>query len=385
MKIRLIIIFAIAFGIMACENQEIIVEDFGTTAVFFPFQSPVRTIIQGKYDLGFNDNDNNGKFEIGVRMSGVFRNETDRQVHFELAPELIDAAALGVDTVNVKVLPPSYYTIEQPSPVTIPAGSTDGRIPIQLQDAFFEDPLSFADFGDVHYVVPLKITRIEKLDSLLTGVPIVTNPIKIKIDDWNPAPKDYTLFGIKFMNKYQGVYLRRGADRIVGSSIDERLVTATGVVLESEVVNIDTTSVYRADFVVRDETVSLSTAGKNSIIYSNKVRRGLIPSEDNVNLKLVFDGSENVTITSVEGDKFDVTGTGKFVENGDEWGGEPRDVIYLEYQYRDLNVAERRVSFGRNIERSTLDLMHTVKDTLVIRNRDVKFEQFTVNFEKSGI
>jgi len=37
-------------------------------------------------------------------MSGVYNNDIDRRVHFELAPELIDAAALGVDTVNVQIL-----------------------------------------------------------------------------------------------------------------------------------------------------------------------------------------------------------------------------------------------------------------------------------------
>jgi len=376
MKVRLIIIFALALSIMACENQEIEVEDFGTTAVYFPFQTPVRTIIQGDYDLGFNDNDNNGKFEIGVRMAGVFTNETDRLVHYELAPDLIDAAALGVDTVNVKVLPSSYYTIEQTSPVTIPSGATDGRIPIQLQDAFFDDPLSFADFGDVHYVVPLKITRVEKLDSILSGVPTVQNPIKIKADDWNPAPKDYTLFGIKFINKYHGKYLRRGADRIVGTS--EVFTASTGI---TETVNIDTTSVYRADFIVQDEVVDVFTSGRNSTTVTNRVRRGKIPSEDNVTLNLDFDSSENITITNDQGSKFTVTGTGQLVEDGDEWGGEKRNVIYLEYQYSDVQVVEETF-FGQVTKRITIDLTHTVNDTLVIRNRDIKFEEFIINLEK---
>ena len=138
MKIKLVIIFAIALGLMACENQENEFPDFGSTSVYFPFQTPVRTLIQGKYDLGFNDNDNNGRFEIGVTMTGVYNNNKSRRVHFELAPDLIDAAELGLDTVNVKVLPASYYTIEQESPVTIPSGSTKGRIPVQLSDAFFD-------------------------------------------------------------------------------------------------------------------------------------------------------------------------------------------------------------------------------------------------------
>ena len=382
-KFKLIFTVALVFSVIACENQENDFDDFGSTSVYFPFQTPVRTLIQGKYDLGFNENDNNGRFEIGVVMSGVYNNDLDRRVHFELAPDLIDAAELGVDTVNVKILPPSYYTIEQESPVTIPSGSVDGRIPVQLSDAFFDDPLAFAEFEEVHYVIPLRITDYEELDSLLTGVPLVDNPIKIRDEDWNPLPKDYTLFGIKFMNKYEGIYLRRGEDNIVGQSINELLEAvggvSTGVVLESEIVNIDTTSVYRADFVVQDETTKLKTTGRNSVFYTNKVRRAGLPSEDNISIILTFDENNDITITDVEGDNFIVTGSGQFVEDGDEWGGEPRDVIYLQYQYSDVNTAEQVVAFGSRIERSVLDLTQTVNDTLVIRDRDVKFEEFVVD------
>lgn len=382
-KLKLIFIVALIFSVIACENQDNDFDDFGSTSVYFPFQTPVRTLIQGKYDLGFNENDNNGRFEIGVVMSGVYNNDKDRRVHFELAPELIDAAALGVDTVNVKILPPSYYTIEQESPVTIPSGSINGRIPVQLSDAFFDDPLSFAEFEEVHYVIPLRITDYEELDSLLTGVPLVDNPIKIRNEDWDPLPKDYTLFGIKFMNKYEGIYLRRGEDRIVGESINEviRAVggVSTGEVLESNNVTIDTATVYRADFVVRDELTKLETTGKNSALYTNNVRRAGLPSDDNISVILTFDDNNNITITDVEGDNFIVTGSGQFVEDGDEWGGEPRDVIYLQYQYSDVNTAEQVVAFGSRIERSVLDLTHTVNDTLVIRDRDVKFEEFVVD------
>ena len=378
MKVRLIIIFALALSIMACENQEIEVEDFGTTAVYFPFQTPVRTIIQGDYDLGFNDNDNNGKFEIGVRMAGVFTNETDRLVHYELAPDLIDAAALGVDTVNVKVLPSSYYTIEQTSPVTIPSGATDGRIPIQLQDAFFDDPLSFADFGDVHYVIPLKITRVEKLDSILSGVPTVQNPIKIKADDWNPAPKDYTLFGIKFINKYHGKYLRRGADRIIGTT--KKHTISSGVTEPAE--QVDTTSVYRSDFVVRDEVTSVSTTGRNSASVTNRIRRGKIDSSGEVTINMTFTNNDDITITSAKDEPLTITeGSGKFVKDGDQWGGKNRDVIYIEYQYQEKDTIVIEQSRGRPTVLSYIDLKHEVKDTLVIRNRDVKFEEFSIDFE----
>ncbi|WP_166461121.1 DUF5627 domain-containing protein [Flavicella sediminum] len=347
MKTKLLI-FAMAIGLMACENQENVFEDFGSTAVYFPYQTPARSLVLGEYDLGFNDNDNDHKFEIGVIMSGVYTNKQDRKVYFELAPDLIDPVALGVTSTNVKVLPSAYYTIEQESPVTIPAGSTKGRIPVQLNDAFFEDPLSFAGDDEVNYVIPLKITDKQELDTILSGLALedVLAPMRVRNDDWQIVPKDYTLFGIKFMNKYQGVYLRRGADE------------------KTDGAGVTVSTVYRDEFVVRDELVPVTTSGRHSVELSNIVRRAGEASPGSVNIDLSFNDEGVCTISSFGDDAYNVSGTGEFVQDGDEWGGEKRDVIYLDYQYTDAVNAET----------------HAVKDTLVLRNRDVKFEEFTLEF-----
>lgn len=387
MKLKLIITFALAFGLLACENQENEFDDFGSTSVYFPFQTPVRTLIQGKYDLGFNENDNNGRFEIGVVMSGVYNNDLNRKVHFELAPELIDATALGLDTINVKVLPASYYTIEQESPLTIPSGSTKGRIPVQLSDAFFDDPQSFADFGDVNYVIPLRITDFEQLDSLLTGVPAdgVINPIKIKADDWQTQPKDYTLYGIKFMNKYQGIYLRRGEDAVVGT-FESVTDYANGNPSETQSENIEGSTVYRSEFVVGDELIPLSTSGKNQVTTTIDVRRPGIPTNSKLSLLLTFNDNEDIIVANADPTStIDVSGSGKFVEDGDEWGGKSRDVIYLNYNYREiLTEVSENLFFGNLVSTTTssFDLLHTVKDTLVIRDRNVKFEEFEIVVSK---
>jgi len=381
-KLKSLLIVAVVFSVIACENQENDFDDFGSTSVYFPFQTPVRTLIQGKYDLGFNENDNNGRFEIGVVMTGVYNNDKDRRVHFELAPELIDAAALGVDTVNVQVLPASYYTIEQESPVTIPSGSTDGRIPIQLNDAFFDDPLSFAEFGEVHYVVPLRITDYEELDSLLTGVPLVDDPIKIRDEDWSPLPKDYTLFGIKFMNKYQGIYLRRGEDAAVGFN-ESVTVFENGDPTETVTEVIDSSTVYRAEFVVQDELLPLATAGRSEATTTIDVRRPGIATDLQLSLLLTFNDNEEITVSNADpNSNITVTGTGSFVEDGDEWGGESRDVIYLDFQYLEQDVEVTQVFFFGSLvstTTATFELNHQVNDTLVIRDRDVRFEEFVVD------
>lgn len=340
MKTKLFILLAVVLGFVACENQETDFDDFGTTAVYFPFQTPARSLILGNYDLGFNENDNNGKFEIGVTMSGVYENKDNRQVHFKVAPELLN------DVENVKALPESYYSIETASPVIIPAGDIKGRITVQLTDAFFQDTLAFAQKNEVNYVVPLLITEIENLDTLLVGLPAVANPSRTNEADWEIVPKDYTLYGIKFINKYHAYYLRRGVD--VMTSSDTTI-----------------TSAYHSQYIEDDELVMVSISREKNVELKNTVRRGNAGSPGDVHIELVFDDNDNCIVQSYEGDAYNVSGSGKFVPNGDTWGGKERDVIYLDYSYTDTANNES----------------HQVKDTLVVRNRNVVFEEFTIQLK----
>ncbi len=339
MKTKLFLIIAVFLGIVACENQNTDFEDFGTTACYFPYQTPARTLILGKFELGFNENDNNHRFEIGVTMGGVYENTEERSVYFELAPQLVE----GIDTI-VQVLPENYYTIETASPVTIPAGSTKGRIMIQLNDAFFEDTLSFAPVDQVNYVVPLLITDVENLDSVLRGDPLVDDPSRVVAADWATPPKDYTLFGIKFINKYHAYYLRRGVDAMTNSG------------------GITVLSSYHSEYVERDELVMVTTSGNKAVELSNIIRRGSESSSGIVNMELLFDDNDNCTIQSFRDDPYNVSGTGKFVENGGSWGGKEHDALFLEYSYTDTSFVET----------------HVVNDTLVVRDRNVVFEEFAL-------
>lgn len=346
-SLKYILIFTVSLlSFTACENDPIKFDDYGLTTCYFPYQFPARTIVLGKYDLGNNDNDNNHVFEIGVTMSGVYENKINRKVYFKVDESLLSKVT------NVKALPASYYTIETESPVTIPSGSTKGRIKIHLTDAFFNDPLSIASLESVNYVVPLSITEVESLDSIISGIVAdgVTNPLKTRAEDWSILPKDYTLFGIKFINKYHGYYLRRGADKL--NTFDA--INNTYI--------YNSTTVYKKQYVEKDEVVMVTSNSLNSVVLSNIVRRGNLQSPGEIKLKLTFNGDNCKIYNNL--DLIEI-GSGKFVENGDAWGGNKKDVIYLDYEYLDATNNEK----------------HQVKDTLVIRDRAVVFEQFIVKLE----
>jgi len=73
---------------------------------------------------------------------------------------------------------------------------------------------------------------------------------------------------------------------------------------------------------------------------------------------MTFDGSGNCIITNPASASYTITGSGKYVKNGDKWGTLKRDVLYLSY----------KVNFGTTT--------HSMTDTLVIRDRVEKLETF---------
>ena len=121
-------------------------------------------------------------------------------------------------------------------------------------------------------------------------------------------------------------------------------------------------NVYHNEYVVRDEVVMVSTSGNQSVILENTVRRGESESPGSLAMELIFNGDDQCSIRSAQGDPYNINGSGTFVDEADEWGGKARDVIYLDYSYTDALNNET----------------HSVMDTLVIRDRAVTFEEFSV-------
>ncbi|MDO6759983.1 DUF5627 domain-containing protein [Tamlana sp. 2_MG-2023] len=342
MNTKNIVLIVCALIAIGCSNSDTDFEDFDVIATYFPYQTPARTLILGKYDQGFNDGDNNHNFEITAVMTGVRSNGKDRSIYFEVDNSLLD------NVKNVKALPPAYYTMENISPVTIPSGDTKARIKVQLREAFFNDPLSFGAQNTTNYVIPLRITKADNIDSILVGRNVIDNPDRVNPADWDVLPKDYTLFGIKYMNKFHGHYLRRGEDMITNP------MTAVG-------------RTYSSEYVVDDEVVLVETTGFNKVKVQNLVGRDDLPNPGEipqgiVTMELTFTDDGTCTISSFGSDPYGVTGSGEYVEEGDAWGGKSRDVIYLDYTYLDPDFSET----------------HTVKDTLVIRDRAAVLEQFEV-------
>src|SRR5687767_14850399 len=230
----------------SCSNKDSVFPDYKYTTVYFPYQSPVKTLVLGE-DIYDNSLDNQHKCLIMATMGGVYENKKDVTlsvvVDTALASRLKFESATGD---NVVAMPDNYYSIPggKDQKIVIPSGKLMGGLEVQLTDAFFQDPRSVKNT----FVIPLRLTGVINADSILSGKSDNRNPDRRKVSDWITPPKDYILYAIRYINPYHGTYLRRGIDIVKGSGGNTAL---------------DTTVAYHAPYVEKDELCYMVTTAMN--------------------------------------------------------------------------------------------------------------------------
>jgi hypothetical protein len=340
MKKLIYISLLVSVVFSACENQDREFPDYDYTTVYFPYQTPVRTLVLGE-DIYDNTLDNAHKCKIMATLGGVYENTEDRILNIVVDNALFDNLLFGEDSANYVInMPSSYYSLESSMQITIPSGSVSGGIEVQLTDAFFADPRSVKNT----FVVPLKIESVANADSVLRGRTSASDPNLFIPSDWAIVPKDYVLYCIKYVNPWHGSYLRRGVDIGAGNNGNS---------------DLDTTVYYHNEYVERDQVVKMSTVSLNEISLSLITRDRGNSTDIPFELRLLFDNAGECSIYAPADSSYTVAGNGTFVKDGDMWGNEERDVLYLDYE----------VSFEAS--------MHSFSDTLVLRDRGIAMETFT--------
>lgn len=333
----LLFIMLITTVIFSCQNKDVVFPDFAYSTSYFPYQYPVRTLVLGDYYFD-NENDKDMKFAISATMGGVYQNKKDRIVDFVIDESLVENMYIG--NQRILPLPSKYYQLSSKSNLIIPRGKLSGSVYVQLSEEFLADPNSVGPNGAI-YVIPLRIVK-STTDSVLFGKAAVANPDYRIRDDWEIAPKDYTLFGINYVNEFHGNYLLRGK-------------SVQGAVAG---ISEDTSIVYRTRDVETDRVIEVSTASKNTVTYTKDIARNQEKSPGNFTMQITFDKDGKGQISTDPASKFPVTGTAKFVKDAESWGGKPRSAIYLDYTVDDGVY------------------VNTAKDTLVFRDKGVYFQEF---------
>lgn len=335
---KIVILFIAIIGISSCVNQEWEFPDFDFQSVYFAHQYPVRTITLGE-DFFDTTLDNEWKFRVMATTGGVYENRNNIQLELAYDPSIAENLLFSQGGREVKVMPSEY--IQMPEPViNIPRGSLIGGLEFQLTGAFFNDPNSIHNT----YVIPLRIVNAANVDSVLRGLSPLPNPNRHVTGDWEALPKDFVLFAVKYVNEWHGFYLRRGKDVITGKPGFESLSGET---------------VRRRRFVEEDEVKNLNTQSRNTVNLPLSIP-GTGGTNIQMNLLLNFDNNGNCTVSSGT-TGITATGGGQFVKRGEKrsWGNQDRDALYLSY---DIDHPQMRI---------------VTTDTLVMRNRGVRFETFS--------
>lgn len=333
----LFLILSVFFA--SCENEEWEFPDFDYQTVYFAHQYPVRTITLGE-DIFDTSLDNEWKFRIMATTGGVYENDHDIFIDVSVDNALVEDFLFQSGGNEVLAMPVNYYTL-QGEQIVIPQGEIIGGVTVELTDAFFADPLALSR----NYVIPVRMNNVQNADSILSGVSQVENPRRGVTTDWAVQPKDYTFYAVKYINPYHGFYLRRGEDVIEGKNGNNEL---------------DQTIVRSEEHVEDDEVVMLTTESLNAVEFP-LVFKDSEGNNINVSLTLKVDEEGNIRVEGAEDGGYTVSGSGKFVKDGEKnsWGATDRDAIYLDYE---IDLADFQVS-------ST--------DTLVLRNRGVAMETFS--------
>lgn len=354
-------IYGVALGALSltyasCYNADREFSDFeGGTTAYFAYQYPVRTLILGN-DIYDNSLDNDHRCRIWATMGGAYSGR-DAVVNFVVDPSLCNNLWFvdegGNPSYAVTPLPSTHY--ELLSDVIPYNGDSRGYVEVKFKDAFFNDPKAIENY----YVIPLRMTGATGIDHILTGTPREgMNPSRTNADGWDVLPMDYVLYCVKYMNPWQGRYIRRGVDKVT-----EKGVTTNVVRKDFSLVNSDLEHNKENPVNANDEVCSINTKNMTQAIFpvSFKTSGASIAC----NLILTFNGN-NCTI-STDDANVTVTGSGEFIKGG------TADEKYKDYRWGSMNgdpVNRDILRLAYNVDFTDKNIQVSTADTMVVQTRE---------------
>ena len=395
MKLRrytyIVALGALSLTYVSCYNSEHEFPDFeGGTTAYFAYQFPIRTLVLGN-DIYDNTLDNEHKCRIWATMGGAYHGRkatVDIAVDKSLCDNLYFVDEGGNAAAPVLPLPSTYYKLLSDA---IPYNNdTRGYVEVQFTDDFFNDEKAIANT----YVIPLVMTSAKGIDHILTGTPREgLSPSRTNTEDWEILAKDYVLYCVKYMNPWQGKYIRRGVD-----NVSENGTTTTIVRRDLSLVNSDLEHYTENPVNANDEVCGITTKSMTQAIFPvsfsiGKDEYGIRPSQQ-CNLILTFNGSQ--CSISADDDEIPSTGSGEFIVKGTEkpeykdyqWGnmnGQPvqRDILRLAYEvtFKKGRVIGKRIvkQGGKDVEVEWIlenDVTISTNDTLVVQTRESNKKEF---------
>ena len=347
---------ALSLSFASCYNADKDFPDYekGTTA-YFAYQNPVRTLILGN-DIYDNTLDNAHNCRIWATMGGAYGGRdayADIAIDEKLCNNLYFVDEGGNAAEPVRPMPQNYYQLLSDK---IPYnGDSRGYVEVQFTDAFFNDAKSIANT----YVIPLVMNKVTGIDRILTGKPREgLDPSRTNTEDWEVLAKDYVLYLVKYMNPWQGKYIRRGVDNVTEKGKSTKIIRK-----DTTLVNSDPKRYTENPVNANDEVCDILTKNMTQAIFPVSFKT----SGASISCKLILTFNGNTCTVSTDDENVTATGSGEFINKGTEkseykdfqWGsnnGQPvqRDILRLTY---DVNFAD-------------MDIQVSTNDTLVVQTRE---------------
>lgn len=354
-------IYGVVLGTMAltyssCNNADHEFPDYeGGTTAYFAYQFPVRTLVLGN-DIYDNTLDNAHKCQIWSTMGGAYGGRdayADIVVDESLCDNLYFVDEGGNPAAPVLPMPSSYYSLA--SNQIAYNGDSRGYVEVQFTDAFFSDPKAIENT----YVIPLVMTGVRGIDQILTGTPLEgQSPSRTDTENWGVLAKDYVLYCVKYMNPWQGKYIRRGVDNVTEKGKVTQVVRQ-----DFSLVNSDLEHLKENPVNANDEVCGITTKNMSQAIFPVSFKTS--GASLSCNLILSFDG--NKCTISTDDENVTATGSGEFIAKGTEkseykdfqWGSNNGELVQ-----RDILRLAYNVNFSKdNVQVST-------NDTLVVQTRE---------------
>lgn len=301
-----VICFSILLALLTSCYEDYI-KDYDFNAVYFTYQTDVRTLVVGE----------GMKINIGVALGGVRENTIDRNVTFTIkndliTPEILTKMKNGLsyikqsveDVDNLLPIPGNYYTLSSNS-IVIKKGEHTGSVVLEGDSInFLSDPSTI----NATYAIPLYITDADA-DTILQG-------------------KSYSIIGLKYENMLFGNYWHGGVTTVKD---------VNGTIVET--IN------YFTRIPAPEGTVwRLTTVAPNKLVtngYSNNIT-------SKPEILLTLNGSK-IIVSSADGSSVNIEPDGESIFNNPKLLQDRK--LFLNYKY------------------SIDDKIYYVKDTLTFRNR----------------
>ena len=216
------------------------------------------------------------------------------------------------------------------------------------------------------------MTKVTGIDRILTGklregLDLSTTS-RTNTEDWEVLAKDYVLYCVKYMNPWQGKYIRRGVDNVTEAGVTKQVIRKDFSLYNSDIEHYskqDPSNPVNAN----DEVCGIKTKNMTQAIFPVSFQT----SGASISCNLILTFSGNTCTISTDDENVTATGSGEFITKGTEkpeykdyqWGsldGQPvqRDILRLAY---DVNFKDN------NIQVSTTD-------TLVVQTRESNKKDF---------